>query len=73
MADESNKSKLEGLAAKHLRNLNPGLCATCVHVRLIESAKGSSFVLCTLSDMDPQFPKYPRLPVLACRGFTAGQ
>jgi hypothetical protein len=47
-----------------------GLCATCMHARLIESAKGSQFLLCHLSQSDPAFPKYPRLPVLTCSGYV---
>jgi len=27
------------------------------------------YVLCQLSLHDPRFPKYPRLPVLACDGY----
>ena len=27
------------------------------------------FYRCGLSDIDPSFPKYPRLPVLECAGF----
>lgn len=46
-----------------------GLCSSCRHAGLIESAKGSQFLLCKLSRSDPDFPKYPRLPVLACRGY----
>jgi hypothetical protein len=46
-----------------------GLCATCKHARLIVSDRGSVFYLCQLSKTDPRFPKYPRLPVLACAGF----
>jgi hypothetical protein len=51
-----------------------GLCATCRHARVIQSAHGSTFYLCRLSETDPRFPKYPRLPVLRCSGFesTAG-
>ena len=45
-----------------------GLCADCLYARLIESAKGSQFLLCQLSQSDPSFPKYPRLPILACAG-----
>jgi len=26
-------------------------------------------MLCELSKTDPRFPKYPRLPVLACPGY----
>ena len=47
----------------------PGLCADCVHARRLESAKGSQFLLCQLSQSDPRFPKYPRLPVLNCSGY----
>jgi hypothetical protein len=46
-----------------------GLCSQCQHARLIESSKGSIFLLCELSKTDPQFSKYPRLPVLACDGY----
>jgi len=28
------------------------------------------FWRCELSDRDPKFAKYPRLPVLACAGFV---
>ena len=49
---------------------NPGLCAVCVNVRVIESGKGSRFYLCKLSAVDPRFPKHPRLPVLQCAGFV---
>jgi hypothetical protein len=46
-----------------------GLCSTCRHSQVIESSKGSVFWLCELSKIDPRFPKYPRLPVLACSGY----
>jgi len=49
-------------------NPNLGLCANCLHARLITSEKGSQFLLCQLSQTDPTFSKYPRLPVLACSG-----
>lgn len=46
-----------------------GLCATCVHARRIESARGSVFVLCARSRDDARFPKYPPLPVVRCAGW----
>jgi hypothetical protein len=49
---------------------NAGLCADCLHARRIESPRGSVFILCQLSATDPRFPKYPRLPVLQCSGYT---
>jgi hypothetical protein len=47
-----------------------GLCADCRYAQRIESSKGSVFMLCALSKSDPRFPKYPRLPVLACTGYS---
>ena len=49
--------------------LGVGLCGDCGNVRIIENRRGSRFYLCRLSDVDPRFPKYPRLPVLRCRGY----
>jgi hypothetical protein len=46
-----------------------GLCADCTHAQQFKSSKGSTFLLCGLSKTDPRFPKYPRLPVLACAGY----
>jgi len=48
---------------------NAGLCADCIYARRIESERGSVFLLCELALKDPRFPKYPRLPVLACDGY----
>lgn len=48
---------------------HPGLCATCVHLQL-QASRRSVFVRCALADTDPAFPRYPRLPVTACRGFA---
>ena len=47
----------------------PGLCAACRHVRITGNRRGSAFYLCTRSQWDPSFRRYPPLPVLACRGF----
>jgi hypothetical protein len=47
-----------------------GLCANCLHARLISSSKGSTFLLCQLSQTDHRFPKYPPLPVLSCPGYS---
>jgi hypothetical protein len=50
--------------------MNPGLCASCINVRVIENRHGSRFFLCELSKTDPRFPKYPPLPVLRCAGYS---
>jgi hypothetical protein len=47
-----------------------GLCAGCVYARRIESARESVFFMCELSATDPNFPKYPRLPVIECPGYA---
>jgi hypothetical protein len=46
----------------------PGLCASCVHLRLLASPR-SVFVRCGLAATDPAFPRYPALPVLRCAGY----
>jgi hypothetical protein len=46
-----------------------GLCATCAHVNVITSDRGSTFYACLRSKTDARFPRYPRLPVLSCIGY----
>jgi hypothetical protein len=50
--------------------VDAGLCADCVHARRVESARGSFFLLCELSATNPEFLRYPRLPVIQCGGFS---
>ena len=38
-------------------------------MRRIVNDRGSVFLQCGLSRVDPSYPKYPRLPVLSCRGY----
>ena len=45
-----------------------GLCADCRYMRRVGSARGSTFYFCERSTIDPNFPKYPRLPVIQCSG-----
>lgn len=51
--------------------VDPGLCGTCVHLRLLASAR-SVFVRCGLAETDPRFPRYPPLPVRGCPGYAPG-
>jgi hypothetical protein len=46
-----------------------GLCSTCVHAERVISSRSSTFLLCKRSAFEPEFPKYPRLPVQSCRGY----
>ncbi len=50
--------------------VSAGLCASCAHSEIIRSSRGSMFYRCRLSDTDPRFPKYPRLPVIECAGWS---
>jgi hypothetical protein len=48
-----------------------GLCETCVHQQLVRTTRGSTFSLCRRSRTDPSYPRYPRVPVLACPGYES--
>jgi hypothetical protein len=61
-ATEEERRLLDRLAVP------PGLCASCEHLRLLAS-KRSVFVRCGLAAVDPRFPRYPGLPVVACGGY----
>ncbi len=50
--------------------LPASLCESCVHVRVIESNKGSRFLMCGRARDEPRFPKYPPQPVLNCVGYA---
>jgi hypothetical protein len=52
--------------------MDAGLCATCRHARTVDGAR-SQFWLCERSRTDATFPRYPRLPVLRCRGYEPAQ
>ena len=52
--------------AERLRTV--GLCTSCRHAKTVVSSKGSEFWRCGRADHDPEFPKYPRLPVVRCAG-----
>lgn len=50
-----------------------GLCFVCRQARRIRSNRGSVFYFCERSQTDPRFEKYPRLPVISCRGFDPAE
>ena len=45
-----------------------GLCSDCQHCRIVQSER-SAFYLCRLSFTNPEYRKYPPLPVLRCPGY----
>jgi hypothetical protein len=49
-----------------------GLCAACIFVRRVETDRRSIFYRCEYSKVDPSFPRYPRLPVIACPAYEPG-
>jgi hypothetical protein len=60
------------MPATRARILRAGLCASCVHVQLVTSSRGSEFYLCRRSLTDPEhYPRYPALPVVQCAGYEA--
>lgn len=57
------------MAATGPASPSPGLCATCAHARVLQSDRGARFYRCSLSDTDPRYARYPRLPVIQCQGY----
>ncbi|CAN5570946.1 hypothetical protein BH20ACT15_BH20ACT15_11940 [soil metagenome] len=45
-----------------------GLCDSCRHQKLVGNTRGSTFSLCLRSKTEPNYPRYPRIPVTRCRG-----
>ena len=45
------------------------LCETCTWMQEVITPKGSRFLLCRLSQTDPDYPKYPPQPVVRCDGY----
>ena len=51
--------------------MKAGLCDSCAYQRLVNNTRGSTFSLCNRSKDEPErYPRYPRLPVTACPGFS---
>jgi hypothetical protein len=46
-----------------------GLCDSCRHQRIVRNTRGSEFSMCERSKTQPEYPKYPRLPVERCPGY----
>ncbi|HVT61654.1 MAG TPA: hypothetical protein VHR45_25055 [Thermoanaerobaculia bacterium] len=67
-ADEGAEGAAADRRALERLAVAAGLCAACVHLRLLASPR-SVFVRCALAATDPRFPRYPALPVLACDGY----
>ena len=47
-----------------------GLCASCRHADTVPHPRDAeAYCMCGLSESDPQYDKYPRLPVQNCPGY----
>jgi hypothetical protein len=46
-----------------------GLCDRCAHQKLVRSGRGSVFSMCRIGLADPDWPKYPPMPVTGCPRF----
>ena len=51
--------------------IQAGLCELCSYAQLNNTRRGTVYLRCLLAARDERYPKYPRLPVLSCAGFTA--
>jgi len=52
-----------------MRRQSAGLCDSCRHQRIVRNTRGSEFSLCERSRTEPEYPRYPRLPVRSCKGW----
>lgn len=51
--------------------MKAGLCDSCAHQRLVRTGRGSVFSMCLRHRAEPErYPKYPRLPVRECVGYS---
>ncbi len=50
------------------REAEIGLCSHCRHCRIVKSDR-STFYMCLRALTDPEYRKYPPLPVRQCRGY----
>lgn len=60
---------VSGVSGRRDEGQEVGLCDSCQHARQVRSDRGSVFYFCKRSDTDPNFPKYPALPLLECPGY----
>ncbi len=51
--------------------MKAGLCDSCTHQTLVRTGRGSVFSMCLRHRTEPdRYPKYPRLPVRECAGYS---
>lgn len=50
-----------------------GLCATCGHANVVANDRGSTFLQCGRAKDDPNYRRYPPVPVVRCDGHETRQ
>jgi hypothetical protein len=65
-----NEGKRPPEAAVERLPVSPGLCASCQHASVNATRRGTTYLRCTRASWDPGLPRYPRLPVTDCPGYT---
>lgn len=63
---------MDRMDAAEAAAVTAGLCAACRHARQIRTQRGSTFWLCERAVREPQYLRYPRLPVVDCAGHELG-
>lgn len=62
--EDDRRALLAGLAVP------AGLCEGCRFAILNRTRRGTTYLRCGRAADDPRFPKYPRIPVHRCPGFS---
>ncbi len=65
----ANPDKLGAIATGFDERTRVGLCFDCAHARRIVSTRGSTFYRCARAEREPEYPKYPPLPMGVCKGY----
>ncbi len=68
---ENTRQDEKTLKPGHAAAMWIGLCSACRHAKRLTTKGDSIIYLCGLSTSDPQFVKYPRLPVFECAGYAS--
>lgn len=53
--------------------MRAGLCDSCRHQKVIRNTRGGAFSMCERSKKEPEYPKYPPLPVIECPGYEESE
>ncbi len=69
-AGSDNLQPMSDLSGEPRPPAGAGLCDRCLHQQIVRNTRGSVFSLCLRSRVEPAYPRYPRVPVLECVGYT---